>query len=94
MASISLLFKDDFEYIRFPTQIDFLGNSPVNHALTAVALRGLWLASTNLSFSLLSASSTLRRSLKSQASQNTGKSLWKTNNFQFVTSEAIPELRW
>ncbi len=37
MTSISLLVKDDFEYLRFPTQIDFFDDSPVNHALTAVA---------------------------------------------------------
>jgi len=29
--------KDDFEHFRVATQVDFLGDSPVNHALTAVA---------------------------------------------------------
>ncbi|BAY50538.1 two component transcriptional regulator, LuxR family protein (plasmid) [Scytonema sp. HK-05] len=37
MASIPLLIKDDFEYLRVPSQIDFFGDSSVNHALTAVA---------------------------------------------------------
>ncbi len=37
MTSIPLLVKDDFKHLRFPTQIDFFGDSPVNHALTAVA---------------------------------------------------------
>ncbi len=37
MTSILLLVKDDFEHLRFPTQIDFCCDSPVNHALTAVA---------------------------------------------------------
>ena len=37
MASIPLLVKDDFERLKSPTQIDCLGDSPVNQALTAVA---------------------------------------------------------
>ena len=37
MASIPLLVKDDFERLKFPTQIDSLSDSPVNQALTAVA---------------------------------------------------------
>ncbi len=37
MIRIPLLVEDDFEYFRVPTQINFLGNSPINHALTAVA---------------------------------------------------------
>lgn len=37
MTSIPSLIKDDFEYPNSPTQIDFFGNSPVNHALIHVA---------------------------------------------------------
>lgn len=37
MTCIPSLVKDDFEHLRVPTQVDFLGDSPVNHALTAVA---------------------------------------------------------
>lgn len=36
MASISLL-KGNFGHLKSPTQVDSLGNSPINHALTAVA---------------------------------------------------------
>ena len=37
MTFIPLQVKDDFEHSRFLTQIDVLGDSPVNHALIAVA---------------------------------------------------------
>ncbi|MEI2583752.1 hypothetical protein [Scytonema sp. PRP1] len=37
MASISSLVKDDFEYLKVPTQTDFFDNSSINDALTAVA---------------------------------------------------------
>lgn len=37
MTCIPLLVKDDFEHLRVPTQVDSFGDSPVNHALTAVA---------------------------------------------------------
>jgi hypothetical protein len=37
MTSKPLLVKDDFEHLRFPTKVDNFGDSPVNHALTAVA---------------------------------------------------------
>lgn len=37
MTSIPSLSKDDFKHPKLPTQIDFLSNSPVNHALIAVA---------------------------------------------------------
>ncbi|WP_246163025.1 LuxR C-terminal-related transcriptional regulator [Brasilonema sennae] len=37
MTSISLLVKDDFEYLKVPTQTDFFDNSSINYALTAVA---------------------------------------------------------
>jgi DNA-binding NarL/FixJ family response regulator len=37
MTSIPLLTLDYFKHPMFPTQIDFLGDSPLNHALIAVA---------------------------------------------------------
>lgn len=37
MASIPFLIKDDSEFLSVPAQIDSLGNSSINHALTAVA---------------------------------------------------------
>jgi DNA-binding NarL/FixJ family response regulator len=37
MAHIPLLVKNDFEYFRVSTQVDSLGDSSVNHALTHVA---------------------------------------------------------
>lgn len=37
MSRIPLQGKDDFEYFRVATQVDFFGDSPVNHALTTVA---------------------------------------------------------
>lgn len=37
MTSIPLLTKDDFECHLVSTQIDFAGDSPINHALTTVA---------------------------------------------------------
>ena len=37
MKSIPLLTKDDFECHSVPTQIDVVGDSPINHAITAVA---------------------------------------------------------
>lgn len=37
MTRMPLLVGDDFEYSKVPTQSNFFGNSPINHALTAVA---------------------------------------------------------
>lgn len=37
MTFIPLQVKDNFEHSRFLSQIDVLGDSPVNHALIAVA---------------------------------------------------------
>lgn len=37
MTRMSLLVEDDFEYSQVPTQSNFFGKSPINHALTAVA---------------------------------------------------------
>jgi DNA-binding NarL/FixJ family response regulator len=37
MKDIPLLVKNDFEYLKIQNQINSLGNSSVNHALTAVA---------------------------------------------------------
>lgn len=37
MTRISLQGKDDYEHFRGATQVDVFGDSPVNHALTAVA---------------------------------------------------------
>ena len=36
MASIPSLGKDNFEHLRFPEQINFFSNSPVNRAFTVV----------------------------------------------------------
>ncbi|GAA6616918.1 LuxR C-terminal-related transcriptional regulator [Scytonema sp. NUACC26] len=37
MTSNLLLVKDDFEYLKVPTQTDLFGNSSINYALMAVA---------------------------------------------------------
>ncbi len=37
MTRIPLQGKDDFEHFRVATQVDFLGDSPINHVLITVA---------------------------------------------------------
>lgn len=37
MTPIPLVVKDDFEHLEVSTQVDVFGNSPINHAFTAVA---------------------------------------------------------
>ncbi|WP_442939159.1 helix-turn-helix domain-containing protein [Nostoc sp.] len=37
MTRMPLLVEDDFEYFTVPIQVNLFGNSPINHALTAVA---------------------------------------------------------
>ncbi|MDZ7966170.1 MAG: hypothetical protein RM368_14500 [Nostoc sp. DedSLP03] len=37
MTRMPLLVEDDFEYSKASTQSNFFGNSPINHALIAVA---------------------------------------------------------
>jgi len=64
--------KDDFEHFRVATQVDFLGDSPVNHALTAA--QELSCLNKPIRFKL-TASIALEQLRFARSSQNKGKSL-------------------
>ncbi len=54
MASITSLGKDDFEHLRFPAQINFFSNSPVNRAFTVIAQAVMGLLQQSYAFQAVS----------------------------------------